>query len=74
MRDADHGTLCATDGYIRKPQKTPRNPQVERGSVQRSEVESPLDEISITIAFALLGLTWLTLRGMAGRERRRTRR
>jgi len=33
-----------------------------------------MDEISITIAFALLGLTWLTLRGMDGRERRRTRR
>ena len=27
-----------------------------------------MDEISITIAFALLGLTWLTLRGMDGRE------
>ena len=39
----------------------------------RSEVAF-LDEISITIAFALLGLTWLTLRGMDGRERRRTRR
>jgi hypothetical protein len=33
-----------------------------------------LDEISITIAFALLALTWLTLRGMDGRERRRHRR
>jgi hypothetical protein len=33
-----------------------------------------LDKISITIAFALLALTWLTLRGMAGRERRRSRR
>lgn len=33
-----------------------------------------LDEISITIAFALLGVTWLTLRGMDGRARRRTRR
>lgn len=35
---------------------------------------SSVDEISITIAFALLGLTWLTLRGMDGRERRRHRR
>ena len=34
----------------------------------------PVDEISITIAFALLGLTWLTLRGMDGRESRRHRR
>lgn len=33
-----------------------------------------MDEISITIAFALLGLTWLTLRGMDGREGRRHRR
>ena len=36
--------------------------------------EIAVDEISITIAFALLGATWLTLRGMDGRERRRTRR
>ena len=33
-----------------------------------------VDEISITIAFALLGLTWLTLRGMDGRSHRRHRR
>jgi hypothetical protein len=33
-----------------------------------------VDEISIAIAFALLGVTWLTLRGMDGRARRRTRR
>ena len=33
-----------------------------------------LDEISITIAFALLGFTWITLRGMDGREGRRSRR
>ena len=33
-----------------------------------------MDEISITIAFCLLAFTWLTLRGMDGRERRRTRR
>jgi hypothetical protein len=33
-----------------------------------------LDQISITIAFALLGLTWLTLRNMDGREHRRSRR
>jgi len=33
-----------------------------------------LDEISITIAFGLLGLTWLTLRGMDGRAHRRSRR
>jgi hypothetical protein len=33
-----------------------------------------LDEISITIAFFLLGITWLTLRGMDGREGKRSRR
>jgi hypothetical protein len=33
-----------------------------------------MDKISITIAFALLVLTWFTLRGMDGRERRRTPR
>jgi hypothetical protein len=33
-----------------------------------------MDEISIAIAFALLGLTWLTLRGMDGRAHRRHRR
>jgi hypothetical protein len=33
-----------------------------------------MDTISIAIAFALLALTWLTLRGMGGRARRRTRR
>jgi len=32
-----------------------------------------LDEISITIAFGLLGLTWLTLRGMDRPEDRRSR-
>ena len=44
-----------------------------------SEPEAPrevavLDQISITIAFGLLGLTWLTLRNMDGREHRRSRR
>jgi len=33
-----------------------------------------VDEISITIAFALLGLTWLTLRGMDGREHKQRHR
>jgi hypothetical protein len=33
-----------------------------------------LDQISISIAFGLLVLTWLTLRGMDGREGRRSRR
>jgi hypothetical protein len=33
-----------------------------------------VDEISITIAFVLLGITWLTLRGMDGRDHRRSRR
>ena len=33
-----------------------------------------LDEISIAIAFGLLGLTWLTLRGMDRRGQRRSRR
>jgi hypothetical protein len=33
-----------------------------------------MNEISISIAFALLAFTWLTLRGMDGREKRRSRR
>jgi hypothetical protein len=33
-----------------------------------------VDEIRIAIAFGLLGLTWLTLRGMNRRENRRSRR
>lgn len=33
-----------------------------------------MDQISISIAFVLLGLTWLTLRGMDSRETRRSRR
>jgi hypothetical protein len=33
-----------------------------------------LDEISITIAFGLLGLTWLTLRDMDRHGDRRSRR
>jgi len=41
---------------------------------QSREVDTPLDKISIAIAFALLALTWLTLRGMDGRVRRRNRR
>jgi hypothetical protein len=36
--------------------------------------DEPLDEISITIAFGLLVLTWFTLRGMDGREDRKTPR
>jgi hypothetical protein len=52
----------------------PADSQDDRVSESKSEVGNPLDEISITIAFALLGFTWLTLRGMDGRERRRTRR
>jgi hypothetical protein len=51
-----------------------RPPRAHRMSKAPSEVENVLDELSITIAFVLLGLTWLTLRGLAGRERRRTRR
>jgi hypothetical protein len=30
-----------------------------------------MDSLHITIAFALLGLTWMTLRGMDGRRRSR---
>jgi hypothetical protein len=33
-----------------------------------------MDEISSVIAFLLIGLTWLTLRGMDGRTHRRSRR
>jgi hypothetical protein len=33
-----------------------------------------MNEISISIAFGLLALTWLTLRGMDTREGRRSRR
>jgi hypothetical protein len=38
------------------------------------EGANAVDEISITIAFVLLGLTWLTLRGMDSRESRKSRR
>ncbi len=44
------------------------------GRSERLSEVSSLDEISITIAFGLLGLTWLTLRGMDRREGRRSRR
>lgn len=60
--------------YRTAPEDTLSSPQNDRVSALRNEVVNPLDEISITIAFALLGFTWLTLRGMDGRERRRTRR
>ena len=60
--------------YRAAPEDAPSSPQNDRVSALRNEVVNPLDEISITIAFALLGFTWLTLRGMDGRERRRTRR
>ena len=60
--------------YRAAAEDTPSSPQNDRVSALRNEVVNPLDEISITIAFALLGFTWLTLRGMDGRERRRTRR
>jgi hypothetical protein len=33
-----------------------------------------MNELSISIAFGLLALTWLTLRGMDDREGRRSRR
>jgi hypothetical protein len=35
---------------------------------------SEISDLSYWIAFALLGLTWLVLRGMGGKESERTRR
>ena len=52
----------------------PADSQDDRVSESKSEIGNLLDEISITIAFALLVITWLTLRRMDGREHRRTRR
>jgi len=63
----------AFDGYIVIPRR--RSAPRTKGNATANGMRSrTVDEISITIAFALLGLTWMTLRGMDGREHRRHRR